>query len=131
MTTSLRLVDGSSDPTGSSVNTPLVRGEHDQKYVVRNADRELTRLLEQRPDLRDQFEAMRDEFTKSVNDAGKQFRASGGRNYLNFAQNLARMRRDLSSSLRNLVQQNPAPGTTPTSPATPQPLPNGRLDVRG
>lgn len=131
MTTSLRLVGGNPEPNVPVTNTPLVRAEHDQKYVVRHADRELERLIQQRPDLREKLTALRDEFSQSVSERGTQFRQAGGRDYLSFAQNLARMRRDLSASMRDLVQQSPAPGRGPMDPATPQPLPSGRLDVRG
>lgn len=131
MTTSLRLVGGSADTNLPTTNSPQVRAEHDLKYVVRNADRELNRLIQLRPDLRERLTSLRDEFSTNVDQAGKDFRSAGGTNYLSFAQNLARMRRDLSSSLREVVQQNPAPGTTPIDPVTPRPFPLGRLDVRG
>lgn len=131
MTTSLRLVGGSPEPNVPITNTPLVRAEHDQRFVVRHADRELERLTQQRPDLREKLTALRDEFSKNVSERGAQFRQSGGSDYLSFAQNLARMRRDLSTSLRDLVQQNPAPGISPMDPVTPPLSPRGRLDVRG
>jgi hypothetical protein len=131
MTTSLRLVGGSADTNIPSNTPPLVRAEHDQRYVLRHADRELDRLMQQRPDLRERFAAMREEFTKQVDEAGKNFRSSGGSNYLSFAQNLARMRRELSADLRDLVRQTPAPSTPPGHPAPSKPLPLGRLDVRG
>lgn len=130
MSTPLRLVGTRADSSTPSNTSPLVRAEHDQKFVVRNADRELERLLQQRPDLRERFTAMREEFSKSVDEAGKEFRSAGGRNYLNFAQNLARMRRELSASLREVVQQTPAPGTPPIGPDPTRPLPPGRIDVR-
>ncbi len=131
MTTSLRLVGGSADNSSPAANSPQVRAEHDQKYVVRNADRELERLIQLRPDLRERLTSLRDEFSKSVDQAGKDFRSAGGSNYLSFAQGLARMRRELSTSLRDVVQQNPAPGTTPIDPTPPRPFPFGRLDIRG
>ncbi len=87
--------------------------------------------MQQRPDLRERFAAMRDEFSKQVEEAGRNFRSSGGNNYLGFAQNLARMRRELSAGLRDLVQQTPVPITSPSHPSPSKPLPLGRLDVRG
>lgn len=131
MTTSLRLVGGSADQSAQTTNSPLVRAEHDQKYVVRNADRELDRLIQLRPDLRDRLTSLRDDFSTGVAQAGQDFRAAGGQNYLGFAQNLARMRRELSSSLRSVIQQSPAPNVPASQAAKANPLPFGRLDIRG
>lgn len=133
MSTPLRLVDAQAPQPRPDVASPLVRAEHDQKFVVRHADRELGRLAATRPDLRDRFTALRDQFARDVDQMGRDFRQAGGRDYLSFAQSLARIRRELSSSLRSVahIDASPTPATPIDPPSLPFPGIQGRLDVRG